>query len=225
MFKSKLLVSSCAYGSGFAIGPNHILTAAHMLYRNDQQQYVNAKYIDFGKVGKKDKGVAGGYNIKIKKCVVLDSWKNPNLSDAERAPYDYGVCLVDTLPASVGYMNIQVPPSGSNPISTAGYPLEAPWPPGYNADTALQKPFMTTETATITDTDILFNSQSSRGQSGSPFFGAQGAAGAPARPATGSRPPAFGVLTQASPTRTAGLALNAQRIGTIRGWMGNELKP
>ncbi|KAK9819096.1 hypothetical protein WJX74_000052 [Apatococcus lobatus] len=67
MFKSKGLFGSCAYGSAFAIGPNHILTAAHMLYHNGKD--VNPKHIDFGKVGKQDHGVAGGYHIKVKKYV------------------------------------------------------------------------------------------------------------------------------------------------------------
>lgn len=222
-----LLNSSCAYGSAFAVGTNHIVTAAHMLYDPSKQVYTNPKYIDFGKVGKGNRGVAGGFNVKVKKCVVLDTWKNPNLSDADRAGYDIGACLVDTLPATVGFMDMVVPTYGSSTISTAGYPLEAPWPPGYTADTAIQKPFMTTETASITDSLISFNSQGSRGQSGSPFFAAQGAAGAPVRPASPSRPQAFGVLTQRpdSQTRTLGLPLTQQRINTIRGWMGNELSP
>ncbi|KAK9866403.1 hypothetical protein WJX84_000793 [Apatococcus fuscideae] len=221
MFKSKGLFGSCAYGSAFAIGPNHILTAAHMLYHNGKD--VNPKHIDFGKVGKQDHGVAGGYHIKVKKCKVLEGYKT--VPDNQKAGFDFGVCLVDTLPATVGFMKMMVPPSGSNTISTAGYPLEAPWPSGYNADTAIQKPFMTTERATIENDLIQFNSQSSRGQSGSPFFAAQGTEGHPARPASPSRPDAFGVLTQTSQARTLGLPLTQQRINTITGWMNNELRP
>ncbi|KAK9824925.1 hypothetical protein WJX74_007263 [Apatococcus lobatus] len=223
VFKSKAVISSCAYGSAFAVGPKHIVTAAHMLYNRTEKKDIKPKHIDFGKVGKKDHGVAGGYHIKVKNCKVPEGFKT--VPDDQRHRVDFGACLVDTLPATVGYMNMVVPPSGSNTISTAGYPLEAPWPLDFTEDTAIQKPFMTTERATITDDLIQFKSLGSRGQSGSPFFAAAGTEGHPVRPASPARPDAFGVLIETSQTQVLGVPLTQQRINTIRGWMDNELKP
>jgi V8-like Glu-specific endopeptidase/TPR repeat protein len=153
-------------GSGFLVGPNHVLTAAHNLY--DAKNGKWAQEVLFTPGRSHDKYPYGD----CKGCILLvpQEWSDKKLKDKEREQYDFGMVILDTDIGNVtGWLGLLSLPKElltEWPVTVTGYPGDK----GTGNYHSTQMWEMLNEIKTITNHQLFYDIDTWEGQSGSAIW-------------------------------------------------------
>lgn len=161
-------------GTGFLIGPNVMLTAAHNVYTDRNNDGVN-NFIDeivvyvAAQTASNNVDPCSSYNdVNVEECYLLQSYCDlAGLDGVDKYNYDWAICILNTdIGNQVGWFDISITPDNivNNQISILGYPDDK------SGNEAFDMFRSTGIVQSVIQNIIIHEADTVSGNSGSPVF-------------------------------------------------------